>query len=90
MRARFSKACHQQPGLCAHPRVAVGLGNTSKAKKLPGAAGPAMVEWPDASNAEKLEYWLAHFRRKNWFTLGNEIEIVALFEGRGGKKAGGE
>ena len=51
-------------------------------ERLPGAAGPGMIEWPDASSAEKLEHWLAHFRRKNWFSLGNETEIVALFEAR--------
>ena len=49
---------------------------------LPGAFGPVEIEWPDATSAEKLEYWLAHFRRKAWFTLGNETEIVALFEAR--------
>jgi len=57
-------------------------GKYIEGEKLPGAAGPGMIEWPDASSAEKLKYWLAHFRRKNWFTLGNETEIVALFEGR--------
>jgi hypothetical protein len=57
-------------------------GKFIEGEKLPGAGGPAMIEWPDASSAETLEHWPAHFRRKNWVTLGNEIEIVALFEGR--------
>ena len=57
-------------------------GKYIEGERVAGAAGPAMIEWPDASNVENLEYWLAHFRRKNWFTLGNEIEIVALFESR--------
>ncbi len=58
-------------------------------ERLPGAAGPVMIEWPDASSAEKLEYWLAHFRGKNWFTLGNETEIGALFEGREARRQAG-
>ncbi len=62
-----AKACHRE-------------GKYIEGEKLPIAAGPSMIEWPDASSAE-LDYWLAHFRRKNRFPIGNETEI-ALFEGR--------
>jgi hypothetical protein len=58
------------------------VGQYIEGEGLPGCAGPVMIEWSDASSAEKLEYWLAHFRRKCWFTLGNELEIIAMFEAR--------
>lgn len=51
-------------------------------ERLPGCAGPVMIEWPDASSFEKLEEWLGHFRRKCWFSWGNELEIIALFKER--------
>jgi hypothetical protein len=55
-------------------------------ERLPGCAGPVVVEWPDASNPEKLEQWLSHFRRKCWFTWGNELEIIALFKERDARR----
>jgi len=57
-------------------------GQYIEGERLPGCAGPAMIEWPDASNAPKLEDWLAHYRRKCWFSWGNELEITALFRER--------
>ena len=47
-------------------------GKYIEGKLLPGAFGPLEIEWPDATTAEKLEHWLTHFRRKAWFTMGNE------------------
>jgi hypothetical protein len=62
--------------------MASGAGLVYRRRAAARCAGPVMIEWPDASSAEKLEHWLAQFRRKDWFTLGNETEIVALYEAR--------
>jgi hypothetical protein len=57
-------------------------GQYIEGERLPGFAGPVTIEWPDASSAEKLEELLAHYRRKCWFSWGNELEIIAMFKER--------